>query len=55
MNAFRIELLPNGFWRVYCRASGLVALYNYDGTNRNGGFAAHDAAIRLHLAALPRV
>lgn len=49
MNDFRIELLPNGFWRVYCRASGLVALYNYDGSPRSTTYAGHNAAIAAHI------
>lgn len=34
--ALAISLLPNGYIRARCRASGLEALFNQDGTGRGG-------------------
>lgn len=48
MSQFSIERLPNGFYRVFDRRSGLVALFNADGSHRSGDFTS---AARLALLA----
>ena len=52
MTQFQVELLPNGFVRVFDRGSKLQGLFNKDGSYRQGDLRSPEAsqAVRDYLA-----
>lgn len=44
------EILPNGFVRVFDRASGLSGLYEMDGSYRSGDIRNAGPRVALHVA-----
>lgn len=50
-NHYQIELLPNGFIRVYHYGPNWVGLYNADGSHRSGDCDYAGAAVKAWIAA----